>query len=195
MAAPGYDDDAGDDPELAYALSLSLDDARSGAGGGGGGDCRGGGGGAGSSRLPRAANARVDTSGNIVLFGTLRPGDDVVLEDLSVIRSGDFALENGGRVRVLRSSAPSDDGGGGGSGLPDAKAAVKWCSKCRACIDGRFNRNAWAWRCMQCQIDLCGDCFNAKRPCVHEFTGLPPGGMGASMPAPPGRPGHRPGRR
>lgn len=194
----GFDDT---DPELAEALRLSLADARPGeaaneSGGsalGGGSKLGGGVRGGSGARMP---NARVNHLGVIELFAPLTPSADLVLEDGSIVRAGGWRVD-GGVVTVL--PAPCGDGSRK-RGLPDADAVVKWCSKCHATIDGTFNRNAWAFRCSTCSVDLCGACYNElPRPCAHVYQGLPPGGGmgGRGPPAPPplGRTGGRPGRR
>jgi len=136
-------------------------------------------------------NARIDERGNIVLLAgaSARAGrDSLVLEDLSVIPARAWALGADGRVSVTPSAVEAGAGAGAGGcgagGLPDASAAVKWFTQCRATIDGRFNRNNWTWRCAACRIDLCSACFGGARPCAHEYAGLMPGGMGGAAPPP-----------
>lgn len=181
-----FDDNA--DPELAEALRLSLADTTTATSSAHS-----------TTTILAAPNARVNNFGMIELIHThLLPSSDLILEDGSIIRAGSWRLENG-IIRVLAALPVSR----ARVGLPDAAAVVKWCSKCRLKIDGTWDRNAWAFRCTPCEIDLCGPCFNLlPRHCTHEYIGLPPGGGGGmgggggpSAPPPPGRPGGRPGRR
>jgi len=157
----------------------------------------------GTAALQRAAlvpTACIDVRGSIQLLSCAggagsgaqpRPGvDDLVLEDLSVVPAHSWALDASGTVVVTQGPAPA----AAPRGLPAPDAAVKWCCACGHVIDGRFNRNAWAWRCAPCQVDLCTPCFEAPRPCTHEYEGLPPGGgAGGARPRGPGRP-PKPGR-
>jgi hypothetical protein len=99
-----------------------------------------------------------------------------------------------------------DAGGGGGGGgggaaggashLPPATDEFKWCSNCRACIDGRLPKNS-TFRCLACDIDLCSQCYNL-RSCDHDFELLPAKGGGLYGPRglpPPPPPSSRPSRR
>jgi len=195
--------DAEGDAELAEALRLSAAEAAgsgsagaapSGPASSSGGAASGAGGG---RAAPRQPNARVDLMGQVVLLGasSREPGSyDLVLEDRSVIRKGRWEIDVGGAVRVRSSADGAEGAEGGAAGLPDALASIKWCTQCRATIDGRFSRNAWAWRCAPCGVDLCSACYNGPRPCLHEYAGLPPGGFGSSGPSAPPPPCHGGGR-